>query len=1034
MDNRIKVVGYAQKTFFGNGIEYRNFSPDLVGTQLASDGGTPLFTMGNFSITTNMEPKSDKAFITNKFSNFVSLTTLDLTLQETIDLLNSNSEVFLNLDKTNLNNYALFGSLTEFVRVSLEDIIIKWPASLYLTPFVQSTTSLSTLTNYSLENYSYDSLTDTATFKIDTDVINNKFQINYLTNGTIIDTFNSTNDLRNLTINYASYAVLFNGVEYPVLEFTAATTERNDYIYFKVKGNAFSGQPSNANLYYHIKPNKSFEDKFFNSLPDFESYLLNRQVTPIYTATFKYPIKSDNGLLLYVSDTITWPVSDGYNIDFDTTDYTTYATKLLEISNNNDSFSSNLMERFLVTESISDFDTTPVHLDTLDEDTSGQKMNKTLHIYGRSFDEFNTFITGIAFANTVTYDKNDNTPDVYLKNLARVLGWDLVSSVLENNLLKNYVTSTPSTYSGQSVGLTAVEADIELWRRLILNTPWIWKSKGARKSIEFLLKFIGAPNGLVSFNEYVYLAEKPINVDFFKQVLALNGLDTDISIYPIDDDGYPRPLPNTSDMYFQNNGLWYRETGGSGSTIDILTGNNPHLGPYDGGYKYINQFRSLIPNFSAVTVSSTTTSVNTDVLFTNYNLGTIDEYSGSTYVDVTSADGADLSNCFVVTTEILPDPKPTPVTVDCGCATTENDYALSVCVDVNEANINSLEADCETGVATVTDDTDQGLYVFELYQYNIDGSIYTYSGNPVLQTTNYTSQVCCKTYGGTPQLYTEVDDNGAVVNVGYICCDTTGNCGCTVACDWLMNTTLTYYPAPSPPNYEKTVPYLTFTTQDGSQTMVNPDGCNCIANYTIAVPEIIDPFTGEIGYGCQLTSLGSADFALGTSGIMYNTYIQRLNGTLPCDGVAVPTGTTVSTVTGVAVSLPSTSDTPLTATTFGEVVSVLGTDVPTSGTIPSGFGTSVFFGDEIPYETFKIKTGDKPCDSGFCGAYLSNGIHGTMNTVYVPVGQTPMNATTIFNDSAMTSPITYPVFEYLGSVYINNGGHGVFECNSGGSC
>jgi hypothetical protein len=33
-------------------------------------------------------------------------------------------------------------------------------------------------------------------------------------------------------------------------------------------------------------------------------------------------------------------------------------------------------------------------------------------------------------------------------------------------------------------------------------------------------------------------------------------------------------------MYFQNNGLWYRETGGSNATIDILTGNNPHLGPY----------------------------------------------------------------------------------------------------------------------------------------------------------------------------------------------------------------------------------------------------------------------------------------------------------------------------------------------------------------------------------------------------------------------------------------------------------------------
>jgi hypothetical protein len=64
-------------------------------------------------------------------------------------------------------------------------------------------------------------------------------------------------------------------------------------------------------------------------------------------------------------------------------------------------------------------------------------------------------------------------------------------------------------------------------------------------------------------------------------------------------------------MYFQNNGLWYRETGGN--AIDILTGNNPHLGPYDGGFKYINQFKSLIPNFSAVTITSETLTINSRI-------------------------------------------------------------------------------------------------------------------------------------------------------------------------------------------------------------------------------------------------------------------------------------------------------------------------------------------------------------------------------------------------------------------------------------
>ncbi len=1073
MSDKIKVVGYAQKTFFGNGIEYRNFSPDLVGQQLASNGGTPLFTMGNFSITTNIEPKTNKSFTTNKFSNFISLTTLDLTLQKTLELLVDNAGVILNLDKSNLNNYALFGSFSEFVRVSLEDIIIKWPASLYVTPILQSG-DLSSLTGYTFENYIYDSLTDTATFKINTNVINNKFQLNFLTNGSILDTFNATNDLRNFTVNYNSYVILNNSnVEFPVLEFTAATTVINDYIYLKIKGDAFSGFPANSVTFYHIKPNKLHEEQFFNELPDFEAYLLNRKITPKYTSVFKYPIKSDNGVILYISDSISWPVSDGYNIDFDTTYYVTYATKLLNISNNSDSFSSNLMTRFLVTESISDFDTAPVHLDPLDEDTSGQKMNKTLNIYGRSFDEINNFISGIAFANAVSYDKNNNTPDVYLKNLARVLGWELTSSVLENNLLKNYVTTAPSTYSGQSVGLTAVEADTELWRRIILNTPWLWKSKGARKSIEFLLKFIGAPNGLITFNEYIYLADKPIDVEQFKTVLSLNGLDTDLSIYPIDDYGYPRPLPNTADMYFQNNGLWYRETGGSGSTIDILTGNNPHLGPYDGGYKFINQFRSLIPNFSAVTISSETSTIDAVNLFTNYNLGLMNNYTGSTFVDVVSTDGSDLSDCFVVTSEIINDHKPLIDANDCGCASTEIDYALSVCVDINEKTKTQPVVICDPNINKITDNKADGIYNFKIYQYYKDGAIYLDSvGNPILLSTNYVSKACCSSFGGTPVLYNEIGTEQQLISSGYICCNNTGNCGCTYACNWIIKPYVIY----SEIKEEK---YLDFITQDGTHSVVSPDGCNCIANYTIPVPDVKDPYTGIIGIGCQLTRLGIIDLDSGINGVMYNTYMLRNDKKLSCKGVYLPpiiipdpvlttttttlsadipeeeiitTTTTTTTVTTISTTLSADIPEITTVTTIGTTLSAdvpVITDkltevtliaTPVDITPITTFTTS--FGREPVEKTKKItifstpfivKTGTINCYKGISGAYTNSGV-GVNKTIYTPIGQNPSTAPTIYDDSNLSVVTTISLFEYSGILYSCNSGHAIRENIVGSGC
>jgi hypothetical protein len=652
--NRVKVVGYSQQLGYGNGIEYRAFSPDILAPNMVTnDSSTSVFTMGNFAITANFEQKIDKTFVTNKFSNFITLNDFNVTLAQAEKLLTNNAGVILNLDKTKLSNYALFNSFSEFTRVALENIITNFPAALFVTPLYQPTLSSNTLSGFTFQNYLYDTLTNQSTFSVNTYVVNNKYQINYLQNGTIANTFNSTNDMRNLTANYSSYVILVNNVEYPIIDFTASTTLTNSYLYFNVTGDPFSGS-TNGYANYYIKPNKINENLFFNGLPDFEYYLLNRQSLPIYTSTFNFTTKSDDGSIVYYTESITWPTTDGYNLDFDSDTYTTYANKLLDISTNFDETTSNLITRFLVSDSLTQFDTSDVFLDPQNEDNTDQKVNKLLTIYGVGFDDLNRYINGISFANVVTYNKQDNIPDIYIKNLARVLGWELISSVLEQDLLGNYITPKSSTYAGQSVGLTLVEADIELWRRIILNTPWLWKSKGTRKAIEFLFKFIGVPDGLIQFNEYVYVAQNVIDINEFNEILSTNGFSSDLTTYPLDSNGYPNPLPNTPDLYFQSKGLWYRETGGQNATLDITSGNNPHVGPYDGGYEYINQFRKLIPNFSGVTLSSETTTTTSINLFTNYNFGQFDYYSGSTYIDVYDGANTDITNNTKI--EIIDDP------------------------------------------------------------------------------------------------------------------------------------------------------------------------------------------------------------------------------------------------------------------------------------------------------------------------------------------------------------------------------------------
>jgi hypothetical protein len=857
-DKKIKVVGYAKKVTYDGNIEYRNFSDDLVGLQLASNGGTPLFTMGNFSITTNLDPKINKNFVTNNFSSFTSLNDLDLTLEQTKALLTNNAGVILNLDKTQLKYYSTFGSLSEFVRVSLEEIITKWPASLFLYP--SATINGAAISGNTFQNYSYDYISNIAKFTVPTNFIINKFEINYLTNGTIADSFSATNDLRNLTVNYKSYVILFEGIEYPILGFTGATDTVNDDLFLEVSGNPFSGQPNTIS--YHIKPNKTIEETFFNSLEDFPAYLLNRLITPVYTAKFSYPIKSDSGLILYIDKSVTWPVSDGYNIDFDSPEYLAYATELFDLAYENDLYSSNLMNRFLVSESITSFDTQPIYLADEHMDSSGQKMNKTLNIYGQEFDEINKFITGIEFAHTVSYDKLDNVPDIYLKDLAKVLGWDLISSVAENDLLTNYVKTSQSTYSGQTVGLTPVEADVELWRRLILNSPWIWKSKGTRKTIEFLLRFIGTPQGLIQFNEYVYTADAPIDTEMFTKVLELNGLDTDLSLYSLDSDGYPRFLPDTDDMYFQNDGLWYRETGGPNSIIDILTGNNPHVGPYDGGNKYINQLRTLIPNFSAVTITGETVTSGTTHLFTNYLLGDITDYTGATYVDVVNEDGSDINNNIVVYSSIIADPRPTIEQTPCGCIPASSDDSLSICIDTIPKPIHQP---CDTLANQPTKDVNNGWYVFQKYQYNQDGSVYSQNAVPVLSTGVFIDRECCTALNGVSSYNDVLNTSTNEVSSGYACCHS-NICGCSLACDWNLTGTLRNIDG---------FDYLDFRTLfgNGQHKVTSPDASNCPSRWSTAIPNITDPYTGDVGFGCKINSVGVAEF-----NTMINYFVAKANG------------------------------------------------------------------------------------------------------------------------------------------------------------
>ena len=647
-NKRIKVSGYAQRIFFNDNIEYRDFSPDLVGLQLTSDGGTTLFTNGNFSISVNLDPKPDTLFVQGKKSKFFTLD--DIVESDTPQLeIQKNIKTKLNIDLTNPLSYIWYGSAKEMIRAYLIEIQEKWPAAIYVDNKVGS------VTGNNITNYVYDIESDESTFTVNSNYFGNPYGIKYTIDAQYVGNNDTTNPLRNFTLNYGSYLIEHNGISKKIKSITPSTQKTNATIELVVEGNPFPELTGifipqlsflfnnvDGSIPYFIKPNESELEKFFSGLNELQSNLLNRNIYPKYKSEVISTNYTDDGVLLTSKSVLTFPVlDDGYNLNFFDSFYIAYIDQLNDLGKGLDDTKTDIIVRKYTTEAISSFDTIP-RADGEDLVLNGEKATKLLRIYGVEFDYIKKYINAIKFAHVVTYDKKNNVPDTLIKDLALMLGFEPVNFINESSLSKLFLPSNGSgLFSGTSTNLTQSEIDVELYRRLILNIAWLWKSKGSRKAVEFLFRFIGAPESLVNFNEYVVIVDKPLDMKEIKKLLYLYTGEVNLDNIPYDENGFPLPPINGdivitnyidpengqivendfTEMYFQKGGGWYRETFGS-DTPTILNGNNPHVGKYDGGNEYLQYFsRCFIPNFDNEPTVTLTANTLLQNYFINYNYG-----------------------------------------------------------------------------------------------------------------------------------------------------------------------------------------------------------------------------------------------------------------------------------------------------------------------------------------------------------------------------------------------------------------------------
>lgn len=541
------IVSNGNETFGGN----------LVGMQFTSNdrvSGDAFFTLGNFSLNTNVMTGGRNENFVVTTAGTLQHTTESITQSSgdtalaKLEKITADETINFNFDKTRFDRYTLFGSLSDKIKFSLIEISEKFPASITLKP--------GTVNTPTIFNYQEDIQKKQSTFKINLSSTFNPFGLICDSTGYDMTDDDIKNPLRNLTKQYRQYDLVYLDERYDVLGFGANSD--NQTITVTISGLPFRGKITprgTLNMTAFITPKQSVYRSVMDEMSDMAKYLLNEREmgTMVYSAEFRVPMLNNNGDIDYNVQVLSFPKYDKYNIDLLSNEFDVYATTLNNIANDFDSYKTNLVSRFLTAETLKEFD------------TEDRKVDIILKSYGRTFDAAKKYIDALSFMTRVSYDKIENIPDVLLKNFARTLGWKTYeiedAETIAESLFEISATSN-------TIDLTPIELDTELWRRLLLNTSWLFKSKGTRQGIDTILKLVGVPELIYEINEYVAIAQHRLEYSKFQQQLI------DLSDYPIDLNGYPT-IPTVP---FQSYG---------GTVVN----DNGNSGPYDFGRTYLDAFR-----------------------------------------------------------------------------------------------------------------------------------------------------------------------------------------------------------------------------------------------------------------------------------------------------------------------------------------------------------------------------------------------------------------------------------------------------------
>lgn len=241
------------------------------------------------------------------------------------------------------------------------------------------------------------------------------------------------------------------------------------------------------NVYNKIKNNKEEVDSIIDSFDGFESYLYKTEKF-VYNSSLKKFVENESSSIgsSYVED------MESESVEYD--------------RNNRDGLLNNTPEYIV-------------------NDDENDEYLKFLSMIGHHFDNIYLYISNIGIYKKISHTKDDGVTESIVKYMLNSFGFSMPPALTGNlehiDISEKYLSSEDSSELKNSVSIN--EKVKIIWKRMLINLPSIYKTKGTHECLRQIFSIYGIPNNLILVKEFgggytkneinsTYLSDEKINL------------------------------------------------------------------------------------------------------------------------------------------------------------------------------------------------------------------------------------------------------------------------------------------------------------------------------------------------------------------------------------------------------------------------------------------------------------------------------------------------------------------------------------------